>query len=50
MFEAKNDLSATIAQMAAALKVEVKVVFDQAGRVVSNQGGTVDMLGGANTG
>ena len=50
MFEAKNDLSATIAQMAAALKIEVKVVFDQAGRVVSNQGGTVDMLGGANTG
>jgi hypothetical protein len=50
MFEAKNEMSATIAQMTAALKVEVKVVFDQAGRVVPNQGGTVDMLGGANTG
>jgi hypothetical protein len=50
MFEAKNEMSATVAQMAAALKVEVKVVFDQAGRVVPNQGGTVDMLGGANTG
>ena len=50
MFEAKNEMSATIAQMAAALEVEVKVVFDQAGRVVPNHGGTVDMLGGANTG
>lgn len=50
MFEAKNEMSTTIAQMAASLKVEIKVVFDQASRVVPNQGGTVDMLGGANTG
>jgi hypothetical protein len=50
LFEAKSEMSATVAQMAAALKVDVKVIFDQAGKVVANQPGAVDMLGGANTG
>jgi hypothetical protein len=50
MFEAKTDMSITVAQMALALKATIKVVFDQSGQVAPNQCGTVDMVGGANTG
>ena len=50
MFEAKTDMSITVAQMATALKATVRVVFDQSGQVAPDQGGMVDMVGGANTG